>query len=729
MNIGYLVTLLASVAILISTIGFYLAARGKSRFLNLAVTSYHYFFGFVIVASALLFYLFIAGKYSYRYVFEYSSSDLTLFYRISGFWAGQRGTYLLWLLLQSLFGYYIIGRGRQYTAPAMVFYGLINIFFCVMLLKLSPFEMLPTAQVQGAGLNPLLKDPWMVIHPPVIFIGYAAVAVPAVIALAALVRKDYESWLTVSYVPAILGAVALAAGNIMGGFWAYKTLGWGGYWAWDPVENSSFIPWMTSMALIHGLLIERGKGSLRKTNLFLAIFTFLLVVYGTFLTRSGVLANFSVHSFVDLGVNAYLIIFMVGFVVLSLGIFASRFLGIKGPVIDLAVTSRELVLLISVWILTLIALLVLSGTSWPLITTLFGKPGTIDTAVYTRVTFPLTIIIGLFLGFAPFTLRSGRSYGTLFKKVLPSIIAAAVVTGVAYLFGVKLIGYLFFIFFVTLATVSNGIALVGNLPGRFWRAGAQISHFGLGLMLLGILSSSAYGSHEEVVIPKGGNASAFGMDVSYEGMASAITTPDNEIILDVTEGGTQFQERPKLFWAQRMEALMRRPAIHRHILYDYYFAPENIQEATHPEGIELTKGDSIEMGGYAIKFVDFEQGSHETGSPMKFGAILHVTDSLGDTATVTPAMVFGTDQTLQHEDTPLMPGLDSMVVRLDKIMADQGAVRLSIEGLQPEGRPEQLVLEVSKKPGMNVLWGGSIILVLGGLVSLIRRWSSPASSA
>lgn len=729
MNIGYLLTLLASVAILISTVGFFLAARGKHRYLNLAVTSYHYFFGFVVVASAMLFYLFIAGKYSYRYVFEYSSSDLSFLYRLSGFWAGQRGTYLLWLLLQSLFGYYIIGRGRQYTATAMVFYGLVNIFFSVMLLALSPFEMLPTGRVEGAGLNPLLKDPWMVVHPPIIFIGYAAAAVPAVIALAALVRKDYENWLTVSYVPAILAVVMLAAGNIMGGFWAYKTLGWGGYWAWDPVENSSFIPWMTGLALIHGLLIERTKGSLRKTNLFLAIFTFLLVVYGTFLTRSGVLADFSVHSFVDLGVNAYLIVFMVGFVVLSLGIFAARFSGIKCPGVDLAVTSREFVLLISVWILVLIGLLVLSGTSWPLVTTLFGKPGTIDTAVYTRVTFPLTVVIGLFLGFAPFTLRSGRSYSTLFKKVIPSAIAGAVVTGIAHLMGVEPIGYLLFAFFITFATVSNGIALVANLPSRFWRAGAQISHFGLGLMLFGILSSSAYASHEEVVIPKGGSGSAYGMDINYKGMASAITTPDNEIILDVTEGGTQFQERPKLFWAKRMEALMRRPAIHRHILYDFYFAPENIQEASRPEGIELIKGDSIEIGGYIIKFVGFEQGSHAAGSPMKFGAVLKVTDSLGDTATVAPAMVFGSDQTLQHEDTPLMPGLDSMVVRLDKILADQGAVQLSIPGLQPEGSPEQLILEVSKKPGMNVLWGGSIILVLGGLVSLLRRWSSPASSS
>jgi cytochrome c-type biogenesis protein CcmF len=247
-------------------------------------------------------------------------------------------------------------------------------------------------------------------------------------------------------------------------------------------------------------------------------------------------------------------------------------------------------------------------------------------------------------------------------------------------------------------------------------------------MLIGILSSSAYATHKEVVIPKGGSAAAYGMDISYNGMASAITTPDNEIILDVTEGKTQFQERPKLFWAQRMGALMRKPAIHRHILHDFYFAPEKIQEASRPQGIELSKGETAEVGDYTLTFVGFEQSAHATGSPMTFGAVLRVTGSRGDTATVKPTMVFGSDQTMQNEAVPLMPGSDSVMVRLDRIQADQGAVQLSFEGLDEGGRPEQLIMEVSRKPGMNVLWGGSIILVLGGLVSLRRRWKSPVSS-
>jgi len=728
-NLGYLLTLLASAGILVSTVSFYLAARGKQRFLSLGITSYGYFVIFVILSSAVLLYLFIAGKYSYRYVFEYSSSDLSLFYKISGFWAGQRGTYLLWLLLQGVLGFFIIKRGRQYTAPAMIFYGLVNIFFCVMLLVLSPFELLPSARAEGAGLNPLLKDPWMVIHPPVIFIGYAAVALPCVIALAALVKKNFEGWLAVSYVPVLLAATTLAAGNIMGGFWAYKTLGWGGYWAWDPVENSSFIPWMTSLALVHGMILERTRGALRKTNLFLAVFTFLLVVYGTFLTRSGVLADFSVHSFVDLGVNAYLIAFMIGYILLSLGIFAVRFRDIKVPAVDLSATSREFVLLMSVWILILIGLIVLAGTSWPLITTLFGEPGTVDTAVYTQVSFPLAVMIGILLGFAPFMLRSGGTFGKLIKKVAPSAVGAAGIAVIAYLAGVESAGHLVFVYSVALATLSNVIVLAGYFPGRFWRSGAQFSHFGLGLMLLGILGSSAYSARQEIVVPINGSASVFERKVTYRGMVGEITSPENEIVLEIIEPGQSepFETRPKLFWAKRMEALMRRPAIHRHLLYDMYFAPETIQEPSEPEGIELTKGDTVVLGGYSMTFVDFDQGSHATGSPMTFGAILNVTDSAGNSETVTPAMAFAGEEGMRYQDVPLMSGLDSLQVRLEKILADQGAVRITVAGLTSAASPERLVLEVSKKPTMNLLWAGTIILVFGGLVSLRRRYGSPVT--
>jgi cytochrome c-type biogenesis protein CcmF len=718
-----MLVIMALAAMVTSTVSFFLASRGNSRYFNLGRISYYYFVALVTAACALLFYYFMTGDYSFKYVYDYSSSELPTFYLISAFWAGQQGTYLLWLFLFAVLGFYILKRGRQYTTSAMFFYSLINLFFLVILVVLSPFQKLLHPQPDGAGLNPLLQDPWMVIHPPVIFLGYAAVAIPCVIALAALLRDEYDGWLDIAFAPAALGALALAAGNIMGGFWAYKTLGWGGYWAWDPVENSSFIPWMTSLALIHGLIIERTEGALRRTNLFLGIFTFLLVIYGTFLTRSGVLADFSVHSFVDLGVNQYLIGFMIGFAVLALGLFFFRRGKIQGPALNMSVTGREFALLMSVLIMSLIAVMVLAGTSWPLITTVFGKPGVVDTAMYSRVTLPLAIVIGLFLGFSPFMLRQPISWGDLFKKVTFPVIGAVIITAVAIFAGVRGVSHILLIGTAALAFFSNLFALSRYLPNHFDQAGAQIAHFGFALMLIGILGSSAYTSSQKVSIERDSSAQALNLNIAYKGMAGDINTPNNKILLQVKDGTDQYAAEPRLYWSARQEGLMKKPYIRRHLLYDLYFAPEQVEEASEKqEGIAVRKGETIPVGPYSVTFVKFDQGMHAAGAAMKFGAVLEVTDKSGRKETIIPSQNFEAGKGVEYGDVPLMTGLDSMAVRLEKIQADQGIILLSIKGMTAAGSGDRLIIEVSKKPTMNILWLGTIVMCLGGLLALRSRW-------
>lgn len=721
--------IMALAAMVTSTVSFFLAARGNRRFYNLGRVSYYYFSGLVAAACLLLFYYFIRGDYSFKYVYEYSSSDLSFFYLISAFWAGQQGTYLLWLFLFAVLGFYILRRGRQYTTPAMFFYGLINLFFLVILVVLSPFQKLLQPQADGAGLNPLLQDPWMVIHPPVIFLGYAAVAIPCVIALAALLKDDYDGWLDIAFAPVALGTLALAAGNIMGGFWAYKTLGWGGYWAWDPVENSSFIPWMTSLALIHGLIIERSGGALRRTNLFLGIFTFLLVIYGTFLTRSGVLADFSVHSFVDLGVNQYLIGFMIGFAILALGLFFFRRSKIQGPALNMAINGKDFALLMSVLIMTLIAVMVLAGTSWPLITTVFGKPGVVDTDMYSRVTLPLAIVIGLFLGFSPFLLRQGTLWSELLKKVTAPAIAAVIVTIIAGIVGVHAVSHALLILTASLAFFSNLFALSRFLPHHFGQAGAQIAHFGFALMLIGILGSSAYSTSKKVTIGRDKSTQALNLNIVYKGMAGDINKPNNKILLQVIDGNDQYDAEPRLYWSARQEGLMKKPFIRRHLLYDLYFAPEQVEKAPENRGIALRKGQTIPIGPYSLTFVKFDQGQHAAGAAMKVGAVIEVTDSSGRKETIIPSQNFEAGQEVKYIDVPLMTGLDSLSVRLEKIQADQGIILLSIKGMTVSGSGDCLVIEISKKPTMNVLWAGTIVMCLGGLLALRTRWRLAARGA
>jgi cytochrome c-type biogenesis protein CcmF len=721
-NWGVLLITLAFAGILTSTICFLLAALGYSRFFLPARRSYAFFAAFISLACLLLFYLFITGDYSYKYVFDHSSSDLPLLYLISAFWVGQEGTYLLWLVFLALMGYFIINRGREYTSHAMFFYGLINLFFCTILLAVSPFEKLPVPQAEGAGLNPLLQDPWMVVHPPVIFLGYAAVAVPCVIALAALARNRYDDWLKISFAPVVFAALALGAGNIMGAFWAYKTLGWGGYWSWDPVENSSLIPWLTSLAFIHGLLIERRSGSLRRTNLFLALFTFLLVIYGTFLTRSGVLAKFSVHSFVDLGVNVYLVGFMIGFALLSLVLYVLRIGRIKAPSANLIVTSQEFSLVVSVWMLLLIAVVVLTGTSWPLITAFYGSPGAVDTDMYTRLIFPLAIVISLFLGFSPFMLWKGGESGRLIKKVVIPIVAALAITIASVLMGVKPFSYLLFIFSAAFAFFSNILALSRYLPDRIRLSGPRVAHLGLAMMLIGILVSSAYSTSRMLVIDHGGGGWAYGFEITYKGMTGEITTPDNEIVLDVKDGNGGYEARPKMFRSRRRGGYIRKPYIKRHPFYDIYLAPEQFIDLSPQNGVKIARGDTIRLGEFHITFTGFNQIEHDLNSSVRIAAVLEVTDGVGRTETIVPALIFEQGKDFIHFDVPIMSGFDSFQVRLERIFADEGAIMLSVEGLTPKLPPDQLILKVSKKPAMNLLWGGAIVLLLGGFFSFRNRW-------
>jgi cytochrome c-type biogenesis protein CcmF len=174
------------------------------------------------------------------------------------------------------------------------------------------------------GMNPLLMDPWMVVHPPILFLGYASATIPFGYAVAALLKNDYRNWLGLSYRWVLFSMATLGVGIFLGGYWAYKVLGWGGYWGWDPVENSSLIPWLVVVALMHGMIIQKRRGALVRTNIFLSMLYFILVFYSTFLTRSGVLSNFSVHSFGAEGISGYIIYFILFYVIVSAYLFITR---------------------------------------------------------------------------------------------------------------------------------------------------------------------------------------------------------------------------------------------------------------------------------------------------------------------------------------------------------------------------------------------------------------------
>ncbi len=767
---GELAVFLALAMTLLSGAAFFMSALGRKEFYDLGVRAYKMLIVFASLGTVWLFYLFLTHDFSIDYVYSYSSSDLPLHFVFSAFWAGQEGTYLLWFLLSGIFGLLIIKHGRQYKYWGMSFYTIVNLFLLVMLMVASPFKMIEgVAPPEGNGLNPLLQDFWMVIHPPMMFVAYAIAAVPFALVLAAFVKKDYSDWLKISFPIVGITSFLLLASNAMGGYWAYKTLGWGGYWAWDPVENTSFVPWVISIALIHGMLIEKKMGAFRRSNLLMTLSVFLLVVYGTFLTRSGVLADFSVHSFVDLGTNAVLISFIVSFLVITLGLFFfRRSSDMIGKPFSYNIFSREFVLFAGMFLLFVLSAIVLFWSSLPLLTKYISEnPAAAEIATYNSFALPLAIIICLFLTVAPFLSFGNGSnekiknpvlaggigliaavaafafgnvvfaiavtifvYVTviliyLFNNTLRRHIIIALIYGVvgalvAFILGVRSIANLFF--FGAALTASGAFVgtLIQKIPKSFGKTAAQMAHFGTGIMLVGILASSYYSAGERIVLPRDVGKTAFDYEFVYHGSTGSVMDHMNEILLTMTgDDGVMVDARPQFYYSEQSNGYMKKPYIKKELLYDYYLAPLDIQEFPDSSRIMLAKDSTAEVSGIKVKFIDFEMGAHGEGGSISIAVSLEC--EYEDTkVSVKPMFFSGADgmfgQPLKiFEDQPFE-------VKVEKILASDGAVILSFPGTSQSGPVDQLILDVAIKPGINLLWLAIIVICFAMILSIWRRY-------
>lgn len=772
---GDILIIMAFAFNLVSGLAWVATARGRSEFDSLARRSWYALTAVTALASAYLFYLFFSHNFAIEYVYQYSDSTLPFFYLLSAFWGGQEGTYLLWVLLNVLCGYILVYRAGGLREWAMAVFALVNAFFLFILIQLSPFELLPFAAREGAGLNPLLQDPWMVIHPPVIFVGYAMAAVPFALVMAALIRNDYTDWLKRAFPWVAVTAVMLAAGNIMGGYWAYKTLGWGGYWAWDPVENSSLVPWLVSLGLLHGLIVQRRSGALQKSNMLLTALVFVLVIYGTFLTRSGVLADFSVHSFVDLGQNIYLIVFMLSMVILSLALFLPRVRSIPTIPVNYSFWGREFMLVAAAALLFIFGMIVLFWSSLPVITSAFtDQPRAADIGTYNDFALPMAIIYALLLGITPTTSFSvygilrwplkltllvagsavvtfllfdlvfgaGLTFDILFilsatalgmylvrkgaasRLGLPLAITTVTVV-VCLIVGVARPLYVMFFALAAFALATNLLAIIEYLPSHWRFMGGPLTHTGFGLFLIGVLASSAFSTNEKLVLPQGSADQAYGRTIIYKGMANEITEPNNELILEMVSNGDTTELRPQLYYSERLDGIMRRPHIESYPLYDLYFAPEQVQQSDEPRGLKLSKGETAAAGPWSLTFEEFVMGAHgDMAGDMSVSARLTATRG-GMSDTLTPAVELATDEQgrsdyLDKPDWLVWQG-DSIPVTISRILADESAVVLDLPGLHEAAPESRLAIDISRKMLIGLVWLGSVLIIIGSVFSFIRR--------
>ncbi len=731
---GILAISIAFVAATVSTAAYWLYYRDRQEnYFQLANRAFAVMGVSIVFSVILLYYQIFIHNFQLNYVYSYTSLQLSAYYLISTFWAGQEGTFLLWLFFGTLFGMVLI-RGTARREPlVMTFVMMVQAYILLILLKKSPFAMIWHTHadvspgfmpMDGASLNPLLQNPWMIIHPPVMFIGYSSTVVAFAMALSAMVRKEFTQWVKDVRPWAIFSTLFLGTGIIMGGYWSYVTLGWGGYWAWDPVENASFVPWVLMAALLHGIVIQNRQQGLRKTNLFMAGMGFLSVLWGSFLTRSGVLADFSVHSFAESGLNLYLITFVLLFSGIFFFFFFRSWKIIESPKFAEGILSRETFILFGLMSLLFTGITVLIATSSPIYTGLVGKPSNVSMGFYNTISVPIAIFMLASMSLAPLLVWKVSELREK-RTLLLGISGAAVITALGIVFGLTKPVSIILVFLSLVVIIINGYVgfqVIRQMPSR---SGAWLSHVGVGLMVIGIITSSVYNRSEKVTLPAGEfQNTRFGYDIKFVDFEDRADGKDR-VRLVVKQDDGSYQANPQFYYSKYTKSYMLSPHVKVGFNKDIYISPISFipgQNASHHQ-LTLIKNETSALDNLKFTFNRFIVGDHMDQSPMTVKADITIAvlqDNYWKEYTVQPALWMENGK-LQGDDVAI-PGT-GQTLHIESLDANQGTVKLTVHGASPgQATPKDvLAVEVSEKPLISLLWFGCIILTFGVTLSLVDR--------
>ncbi|HLX11535.1 MAG TPA: cytochrome c biogenesis protein CcsA, partial [Bacteroidota bacterium] len=588
--------------------------------------------------------------------------------------------------------------------------------------------------VEGRGLNPLLQNYWMVIHPQVLFTGFTSMAVPYTFAVAGLMRRDYQDWVRVAKPWTIFAAATLGTGIILGGYWAYETLGWGGYWGWDPVENSSLIPWLVNIASVHTIMAQRRSGTFVRTNFLLSIVTFILVLYSTFLTRSGVLGDTSVHSFVDAGMWAYWLLLSVIFLfgLLGLGLLFRRMREMPKIPVEHSVFSREFALYLGAFAICFAAFFITIGTSSPIITEIIkGRKAAIDTVFYVRTTLPVGIFVALMMGVGQLLWWQNSSPKQFFKSVIYPGIVSILFTGVTYFFGFHQFTMIVFVFSAAFALFVNVMVGYTVFKGNPRYAGGAIAHIGLALLFLGFVASARYDDKQTVSLEQGKTVQVLdGYNLTYRG-DTQIDSERYGMHVDIEKGGSHYAVMPIMRYSAYSNSLMRHPDILNLLTKDIYISPLSLETARDSKGQSITfnKGETKKLYGLDVTFVDFDfsdamKGKMAEGGDFQIGVILNVAKD-GKSEQIKPLMKRGANGMDMIMAKSTLGTAEFTIVRVQPNREDtrQSKVELSVADPANSAAPkvDTLVVEASIKPFINLVWMGTVTLLVGFILTIVRR--------
>ncbi len=517
------------------------------------------------IAVLALLQLLLARDFNVEYVASYSSSTLPLWYTIAALWGGMKGSLLWWTFILAVCNAVVQLQNRRknrdqmpYVTATMLVTG--AFFLSLLVFITDPFERLPFTPTEGSDLNPLLQNYWMTIHPPSLYIGFVSTTVPFAFALAALATgKLGDAWIRTTRRWALFSWFFLSLGNIFGAAWAYVVLGWGGYWAWDPVENAAFMPWLTSSAYLHSVMIQEKKDMLKVWNMVLVILTFALTIFGTFLTRSGVIS--SVHSFTQSGLGPFFLIFLGAILVISLALLFWRLPLLKSKNELESVFSREATFLLNNLLFVGIAFTVFWGTVFPVLSEwVRGVKITVGPPFFNQVNAPLGLALMFLMGVGPIIAWRRASWSSLKRAfAVPVIIGIgtgviALVLGAGNFYAIVAFSISAFALATVLTEFWKGMRVRQTMMGEApWvalsrligknhrRYGGYVVHVAMVMIFIGIVASSIFKIELQTGVEVGKSIEIGGYTVRFDGIEDE-STPHVEIRkakLAVFEDGEQ----------------------------------------------------------------------------------------------------------------------------------------------------------------------------------------------
>ena len=462
------------------------------------------------ISIILLEYLLITKDYSNLYVVKNVSNDLEPLYSATSLWAGQAGSLLLWTWILSIYIYISKKNSYNKLLPTSRIIGTFTILFFIFLISFieNPFETTDVNFNNGRGLNPILQNIYMSIHPLSLYIGYIGITVPFCFGMASIFSKDKSNqWITLSKKWVYFSWTFLSIGLLLGSRWAYLELGWGGYWAWDPVENVALMPWLLLTAFLHSSYAQESKNVLRKWNLLLIFLSFFLSIFGTFITRSGLIS--SVHSFAQSSIGDYFLIFIITILFISGYLYYKNRIYIGSDEEIKSLSSKENFFVLNNILFLVITVTVFLGTTFPIISEFFtGKRILVGPSFYDLVNFPNVLLLLLLMSMAPFLPWKRGRIDLIFKYLRVPFLMALGISSIIYLYFNSL--NVFLVFFISLLVLLSifkefisDIKIQNSFKIKFRRYCSFLVHTGVVIMIMGVSFSSNFENKYDLTISKG----------------------------------------------------------------------------------------------------------------------------------------------------------------------------------------------------------------------------------